>query len=109
MGASRRSWARASWGTPSTKRAGSVRSMSAIAVAMSEPLDDRSCGQRPTTAHRDQRGRLVSAFEFMQRGGDQPAAGRAHGVAEGDGTTVDVDLVPVDLMDLAPRQDDRRE
>jgi hypothetical protein len=40
-----------------------------------DPLDDRAGGQRTARAHRDQRGALVGALEFVQRGGDELAAG----------------------------------
>ena len=59
--------------------------------------------------HRYQRRLPSRALELVQSGGDQPAAGRAHRMAERDGAAVDVDLVPVDAVHLLPGTDDRRE
>ena len=58
---------------------------------------------------RDQAVLLSRALELVQRGGDQPAAGAADRMAEGDGATVDVHLVHVGFVHLRPGQHDRRE
>jgi len=55
----------------------------------------------PATAHRDERGRLIAPFEFVERRRDQAAPRRPDGVAKGDGSAVHVHLVHVDLMGLA--------
>ena len=49
------------------------------------------------------------ALELVERGRDQPDAGRADRVTERDRAAVDVDLVHVDAVDAGPRQDDGRE
>ena len=49
---------------------------------------------------------LVAALELVQGGGDQPGAGGADRVAEGDRAAVDVDLVHVDPVLAGPREDD---
>ena len=74
----------------------------------SDPLDDRAGRHRATGAHRDQRGGLVAPLQLVQRGGDQPGAGRADRVTEGDRAAVDVDLVHVDAGAPWPRTARRR-
>ena len=71
-------------------------------MTVSDPLDDGAGGQRAAAAHGDE-GQVASrALELVEGGGDQAGAGGADRVAEGDGAAVDVDLVPVDVVDLAP-------
>src|SRR6185437_13324174 len=57
-------------------------------------------------AHGHQRGADVAALQLVQRGGEQPGAGAADGVAQGDGTPVDVDPVRVGLVHAEPGQHD---
>lgn len=61
-----------------------------------------ACRQRAASTHGDQCGALIGAAQFVQRGGDQPAAGAADGVAQRDGAAIasDVDLLHVGFMDL---------
>ena len=63
---------------------------------------------RAAGAHGDQRGAGVAPLQLVQRGGDQPGAGAADRVAEGDGAAVDVDLVRVGLVHAAARTARRR-
>src|SRR5688500_982236 len=67
------------WSIATTTTPGSAVSVETL---MSDPLDDRARGERATSAHRDQRGGAVAAFQLVQRGRDQPCAGAADGVAE---------------------------
>src|SRR5690606_7002903 len=43
-----------------------------------QPLDDRPRGEAAARAHGDERELLVRALQFVQRGGDEPGARRAH-------------------------------
>ena len=70
--------------------AASARPVRAVA---SQALDDRGGGHRAAGAHGDQRRGRAAPLEFVQRGGEQPRAGAAHRVAEGDRAAVDVDPV----------------
>ena len=63
----------------------------AAARAASQALDDGGGGHRAARAHGDQRRARAAPLEFVQRGGEQPGAGAAHRVAEGDRAAVDVD------------------
>src|SRR4051812_13664366 len=70
----------------------------------SDSFDDGAGGERATAAHGDECRALVAALELVQRGRDEPAAGRADGMTEGNGATVDVDLVHIRLDDAGPRE-----
>src|SRR4051794_12858427 len=70
-----------------------------------EPFDDGAGRQCTAGAHRDECGRPAGPLQLVQRGGDEPAAGRPDGMAEGDRAAVDVDLVHVDLVLPAPVDD----
>src|ERR1700691_1102371 len=71
-----------------------------------DPLDDGCGGHGAAGAHGDQRGAGVAPLELMQRASDQPGAGGADRVAEGDRPAVDVDPVLRRLEYLQPGQHD---
>src|SRR5579864_936851 len=77
--------------------------------ARSEAFDDGAGGEGPAAAHRHECQVGVPTLELVQSSGDQAASGRAHGMADGDGAAVDVDLVPVDPVHLLPRAHHRGE
>jgi MarR family transcriptional regulator, transcriptional regulator for hemolysin len=64
-----------------------------VRAVASQALDDGGGGHRAARAHGDQRRGRAAPLEFVQRGGEQPRAGAAHRVAEGDRAAVDVDPV----------------
>jgi long-chain acyl-CoA synthetase len=74
-------------------------------VAPSEALDDRGGRHGAAGAHRDQRGARVAPFELVQRGGDQPGAGGAGQVPEGDRPAVEVNPLLVGRKHLQPGHD----
>src|SRR5205807_3717639 len=84
-------------------------SAAAWAIGSLDPLDDGAGGEGAAAAHGDEGRAPVAALELVKGGGDEAAAGGAHGMAEGDGPAVDVDLVHVGLDHTRPRQGDRRE
>ena len=58
---------------------------------------------RAAGAHGDQRRARAAPLEFVQGGGEQPGAGAAHRVAEGDRAAVDVDPVWVGVVHAPAR------
>src|SRR5580692_1457428 len=77
-----------------------------VSVVRLEPLDNGAGRQRTAAAHRHEPVRLVAALELVQNRRDQPTAGRADGVADGDGATVHVDLVHVGIVHAGPTHHD---
>ena len=74
-----------------------------------EPLEDGAGGEGAAAAHRDEPELPVGALQLVEGGRDQAAACAPDRVAEGDRPAVDVDLVPVGLVQLTPREHHRRE
>src|SRR6187549_4042692 len=75
----------------------------------SDPLDQGAGAETAAAAHRHQAHLLVGALHLVEQGGDQPGAGRAERVPEGDRAAVDVDAVHVGVELAAPGGDDRGE
>ena len=61
------------------------------------PLDDRRRAKAATAAHRLQAVAGVAALQLVEQRDHQAGAGRAEGVAEGDGATVDIDARHIGL------------
>src|SRR5262249_740849 len=83
---------------------------SSLAIAgLREPLEDRGGADRGTAAHRHERQRPLAALELVQRGGEQPGAGRAGRVAGRGRAAARVHALHVGLDDPRPREHHRRE
>src|SRR5581483_12432168 len=72
-------------------------------------LDDRRDAHADADALRRQAVALAAAAQFVRDRRDEPRAGRAERVADGDRAAVDVDAVERDAELLARGQDLRRE
>src|SRR5207237_10761011 len=74
-----------------------------------EPLDEGGVGHAAALAHGLEAPAAAAAFELAHERGEQPGTRATEGVAEGDGTAVDVDLVHVGVVLLLPGQHHRGE
>jgi histidinol-phosphatase (PHP family) len=72
-------------------------------------LDDHDVRLAAALAHRDQAAPPAGALEGVQQRGEQPRAGRAEGVAEGDGAAAGVDAGEVGAGLALPGEHDRGE
>src|ERR1700738_1440387 len=73
-------------------------------VGRSEAFDDGGVGHAAALAHRLQPVPAAGPLQLADQGGQQLGAGAAERVAQGDGTTVDVDPAHVGVELLVPRQ-----